>query len=90
MHACGHDGHMSGLLAVAKIVQQQREQLHGSVKFVFQPAEERYGGAPEMIKDGVLDGERLGPRVDEIYGLHIWSCAYFVSIVSVFNSFKVA
>ena len=78
MHACGHDGHMSGLLATAKIMNypKNRSQLHGSIKFIFQPAEERYGGAPEMIKDGCLEDGKLGPRVDEIYGIHLWSCKY--------------
>ncbi len=43
------------------------------MKLVFQPAEEAYGGAKYMIDDGVLE-ENVGPRVDEIYGIHLWSC----------------
>ena len=74
MHACGHDGHMAGLLAAAKILFQQRDTLHGIVKLIFQPAEEGYAGAPEMIKDGCLEDGPQGPRVDAIYGLHLWSC----------------
>lgn len=73
MHACGHDGHMAGLLCAAKVLFNQRDALHGVVKLVFQPAEEGYGGAREMIKDGCLEDGPLGPRVDAIYGLHLWS-----------------
>lgn len=74
MHACGHDGHMAGLLAVARVLQGRRAGLAGSVKLLFQPAEEGGGGAREMIKAGCLEGDRgLGPSVDEIYGLHLWS-----------------
>jgi amidohydrolase len=73
MHACGHDGHMSELLAVAKILFAQKSRLKGVIKLVFQPAEEGYGGAPAMIKDGVLEDGPFGPRVDIIYGIHIWS-----------------
>ncbi len=76
MHACGHDGHMAGLLATAKVLMAERASMHGSVKLIFQPAEEREGGAPEMIRDGCLEEGKLGPRVDEIYGIHIWSCKY--------------
>jgi amidohydrolase len=74
MHACGHDGHISSLLAAAKVLFVERAKLRGVVKLIFQPAEEGYGGAKEMIKDGVLEAGRLGPAVHSIYGIHLWSC----------------
>jgi amidohydrolase len=67
MHACGHDGHTSILLAVADILNKRRAELNGNVKFVFQPAEERIGGAEPMIKEGAMQG------VDSIIGLHLIS-----------------
>lgn len=73
MHACGHDGHMSILMAVAQILSKNKSELKGSVKFIFQPAEEGVSpaeapaGADLMIKEGVLDN----PKVDVIFGLHI-------------------
>lgn len=73
MHACGHDGHMAGLLAAARVLNEQKARMAGVVKLIFQPAEEGYAGAPEMIKDGCLEEGPQGPRVDFIYGLHLWS-----------------
>lgn len=67
MHACGHDGHTSILLAVADLLHKRRAELHGNVRFVFQPAEEMIGGAWPMVKEGALEG------VDSIIGLHLFS-----------------
>jgi len=67
MHACGHDGHTSILLAVADMLNKRREELPGNVKFVFQPAEENIGGAEPMIKGGAMQ------NVDGIIGLHLMS-----------------
>lgn len=68
MHACGHDGHISALLLAARSFAALREELPGSVLFLFQPAEEQSpGGALPMIEAGALDG------VDAIYGVHLWT-----------------
>jgi amidohydrolase len=72
MHACGHDSHIAIMMSVAEILAGMKQQLHGTVKFIFQPAEEgppngEEGGAALMIKEGVLDN----PKVDVVFGLHI-------------------
>lgn len=69
MHACGHDGHTAIGLAVARMMVQQRDQLQGAIKFVFQPAEEGGCGAEAMIADGAL----RDPRPDHAFGLHLWN-----------------
>ncbi|HMC02372.1 MAG TPA: amidohydrolase [Flavobacteriaceae bacterium] len=74
MHACGHDTHIAILMGVAEILSKNKDKIHGTVKFIFQPAEEgpppgEEGGAPLMIKEGVLEN----PKVDAIFGLHIRS-----------------
>lgn len=67
MHACGHDVHMAVLLGTARVLSEIREELCGSVKFIFQPAEETTGGAEGMIKKGCLEN----PKVDYMLGLHV-------------------
>lgn len=72
MHACGHDTHVAILMGVAEVLSKNKDKIKGSVKFVFQPAEEgpppgEEGGALLMIKEGVLKN----PDVDAIFGLHI-------------------
>lgn len=72
MHACGHDTHVSILMGVAEVLSQIKGDIKGSVKFIFQPAEEgapsgEEGGAELMVKEGVLEN----PKVDVIFGLHI-------------------
>jgi amidohydrolase len=74
MHACGHDGHTAIGLTVAKILHAQRDQLKGTVKFVFQPAEEglcgeEVGGAQMMMRDGVLEN----PKPDLALSMHLWN-----------------
>ena len=73
MHACRHDNHVAGLMGAAEILASIRKDLPGTVKFIFQPAEEgaplgEKGGAPYMVEEGVMDN----PKVDAIFGLHAW------------------
>lgn len=74
MHACGHDSHMAIMMSVAEVLSHFKSELKGTVKFIFQPAEEgapqgEEGGAELMIKEGVMEN----PKVDVIFGLHIES-----------------
>jgi amidohydrolase len=69
MHACGHDAHVAVGIGVATLLARHRDRFHGTVKLMFQPAEEGLGGANAMIRDGVLKG----PDVDLALGLHVSS-----------------
>jgi amidohydrolase len=74
MHACGHDSHVAMLMSVAEILAGMKSEINGTVKFIFQPAEEgppegEEGGALLMVKEGIMDN----PKVDVIFGLHIES-----------------
>ena len=73
MHACGHDNHVAILMGVAEILAGMKDQLPGTVKFIFQPAEEgapsgEEGGAALMLKEGAFDN----PKPDAVFGLHVW------------------
>jgi amidohydrolase len=75
MHACGHDTHVAILLATARVLTQMKDRLPGTVKFIFQPAEEgvpvaeQPAGAEMMVKEGVMQN----PKVDAVFGLHVFA-----------------
>ena len=73
MHACGHDNHVAILMGVAEVLASMRDDLPGSVKFIFQPAEEgppagEEGGADLMLKEGAFEN----PKPEVVFGLHVW------------------
>src|SRR5881394_145541 len=97
MHACGHDAHVAILLGVAEVLAGVRDDIPGTVKFLFQPAEEgapegEEGGAALMVKEGAL----ANPKVDAVFGLHVTS-RYAVqtiayrsgSLLAAVDSFKI-
>lgn len=69
MHACGHDGHVATALGAATVLAGRRDKLAGTIKFMFQPAEEGPGGALPMIEAGILDK----PKVDASFAMHMWN-----------------
>jgi len=69
MHACGHDAHTAMLVQAVHLLHRHREELPGTVKFMFQPGEEGHGGARHMIADGLLDAD---PKPDAAFALHIF------------------
>ena len=69
MHACGHDVHTASLLGTLKILNKIKDKFDGSIKFIFQPSEEKFpGGAIAMINDGILEN----PRPDNVFGQHVF------------------
>lgn len=68
MHACGHDCHTAMLLGAARVLKQHEAEIHGTIKLIFQPAEEGGAGGRRMRDEGVLDD----PPVQRIFGLHVW------------------
>ncbi|HWZ67276.1 MAG TPA: M20 family metallopeptidase [Stellaceae bacterium] len=69
MHACGHDSHTAMLVQAVHLLHRHKDELAGTVKFMFQPGEEGHGGARLMIADGLLDAD---PKPDAAFALHIW------------------
>jgi hippurate hydrolase len=69
MHACGHDAHTAMLVQAVHLLYRHRDELAGTVKFMFQPGEEGHGGARRMIEDGLIDAD---PKPDAAFALHIW------------------
>src|SRR5580704_16630668 len=69
MHACGHDAHTAMLVQAVHLLHRHRDELAGTVKFMFQPGEEGHAGARLMIEDGLIDAD---PKPDAAFALHIW------------------
>src|SRR6516164_2105320 len=69
MHACGHDSHTAMLVQAVHLLHRHRDELAGTVKFMFQPGEEGHGGARLMIEDGLINAD---PKPDAAFALHVW------------------
>ncbi|WP_334150783.1 M20 metallopeptidase family protein [Microbacterium sp.] len=80
MHACGHDLHMAGLLGAVRLLVARRDELPGTVVFMFQPGEEGYAGGRVMIEEGVLDA--AGERAVAAYAIHVDSATPFGQLVT--------
>lgn len=73
MHACGHDAHTSSLLGAARILSRLKDEVHGTIRFIFQPSEERLpGGAKVMIEEGILSMNGTAPPPQSIFGQHVF------------------
>jgi amidohydrolase len=68
MHACGHDGHTASLVGAVHELARRHKEIHGTIKFIFQPAEEHIGGAQIMCQEGILKN----PDVSAVFGAHVW------------------